>query len=168
MNFNRLHSLHHNSPWINFFNENEAWKYEKSPLFWVGSLITANFASTWWRRGESISLWLITFATHSATLRCADIGTRKCALLKKQFAELFFISQTFRSSILSSFYKHKKTHHEGVFFCVVETRRIELLSENTAGSGSPSAACDRDSSHCQLTSRLTASVASLIPGRRKA
>ncbi len=25
---------------------------------------------------------------------------------------------------------------------VVEMRRIELLSENTAGSGSPSAACD--------------------------
>ena len=44
---------------------------------------------------------------------------------------------------------------------MVETRRIELLSENAADLSSPSAAYDLDSPFVRLTSNPDASVASL-------
>ena len=56
---------------------------------------------------------------------------------------------------------HKaKTESNALCSDVVEMRRIELLSENVSGSGSPSAAYDLDSPRRKLTGKLAPSVAS--------
>ena len=56
---------------------------------------------------------------------------------------------------------HKaKTESNALCSDVVEARRIELLSENVSGSGSPSAAYDLDSPRRKLTGKLAPSVAS--------
>ena len=102
--------------------------------------------------------------TQFAPLRFTNLVPVCTICAEKQFTGLFFNAQTFRSSILSESTSQKNTPWRFAMTCflMVETRRIELLSENSSIGGSPSAVCDRYSLVRKLTNKLMQSVASLF------
>ncbi len=120
-------------------------------------------AVTWWRRGESDE--------PLAHVPCDPFGF--APLRRNRYPLGTFARKTIRRIVfylanLSEFdslltkRNKKSTPQKVCSFYLVETRRIELLSENIADSGSPSAVCDQNSLGCQFTNKLTASVASLF------
>ena len=109
------------------------------------------------RRGESSIRWIDWKITTQFAL-ANWVVIYLCT--KKQSTGLFFCVQTFRSSILFEATPNKKDTMRCLFY-LVETRRIELLSENSFIGGSPSAVCDRYSLVSKFTNKLTESVASL-------
>ena len=111
------------------------------------------------RRGESSIRWIDWKITTQFALANSVPAIFPCP--KKQSPGLFFCEQAFRSSILSEATPNKKDTMRCLFY-LVETRRIELLSENSSIGGSPSAVCDRYSLARKFTNNLMRLVASLF------